>query len=210
MDKKIRNKQDIKLNPRKLASKVGAKETVKSILDAAALILEQEGFEHYTTNRIAGRAGVSIGSLYQYFPNKDAITITLIERESESLLVRIEEAVRASSLSEGIRALIRAAVNYQMTRPTLAKILDFEEARLEVLNAPFKNAAIAKSLLSEFFSKHVPPSMPVATVVGDVMAIMRVLNDRAGANDDRNMEKLEKKIFAAVTGYLLFYSLVIR
>ncbi|MFZ6654789.1 TetR family transcriptional regulator [Undibacterium sp. TJN19] len=208
MDKKIKSKQDKKLNPRKLASKTGAKETVKSILDAAALILEQNSFGNYTTNGIASRAGVSIGSLYQYFPNKDSITITLIERESASLVSCMEAIAQMSSFKEGIRLLIKAAVDYQMARPALAKRLDFEEARLVALNAPLENAAMAKSLLFKFFSRHVPESMPVAAIVGDVMAIMKALNDRAGFADDRDIEKLEAKILAAVSGYLSLYSLV--
>ena len=51
-------------------------------MEAAARILEERGLEGYTTNAVAERAGFSIGSLYQYFPNKDAITIALIQRET--------------------------------------------------------------------------------------------------------------------------------
>ena len=54
--------------------------TVEAILEAAAQVFERHGYAAGTTNRIAERAGVSIGSLYQYFPNKDAILVALVEQ----------------------------------------------------------------------------------------------------------------------------------
>src|SRR5262245_21790233 len=61
------------LNARKEAVQARAQSTVEAILGATAQVLEGIGFDAATTNRIAERAGVSIGSLYQYFPNKEAI-----------------------------------------------------------------------------------------------------------------------------------------
>ena len=55
-----------------------SQETVNIILEASARILESDGFRGFNTNAIATKAGVSIGSLYQYFPNKDAIILALI------------------------------------------------------------------------------------------------------------------------------------
>jgi hypothetical protein len=53
-------------------------ETVNVILEASARILELEGLRGFNTNTVAAKAGVSVGSLYQYFPNKDAILVALI------------------------------------------------------------------------------------------------------------------------------------
>ncbi|MFZ9087146.1 MAG: TetR/AcrR family transcriptional regulator, partial [Steroidobacteraceae bacterium] len=58
-----------------------AKVTSDSILEAAEIIIVNEGYEKATTNYIAEKAGVSIGSLYQYFPNKEAIISALIEQQ---------------------------------------------------------------------------------------------------------------------------------
>ncbi|WP_454277896.1 TetR/AcrR family transcriptional regulator [Sphingomonas sanguinis] len=66
------------MNPRKTARQGRSAATVDAIVEAAARILEAAGPSGYTTNAIAQRAGVSVGSLYQYFPNKDAITRALI------------------------------------------------------------------------------------------------------------------------------------
>ena len=73
-------------SPRKRPLQQRAIATVEAIVEASAHILEKDGFEHYSTNAIAERAGVSIGSLYQYFPSKDAITRALIAREMRSLI----------------------------------------------------------------------------------------------------------------------------
>ena len=58
--------------PRKSPAQSRSRATVEAILDAAAHILLTQGIGAASTNRIAGKAGVSIGSLYQYFPNKTA------------------------------------------------------------------------------------------------------------------------------------------
>ena len=68
------------LMPRKLPSQKRAKITVDTILEAAAQVFTELGYAACTTNKIAERAGISIGSLYQYFPNKDAIIVSLTEK----------------------------------------------------------------------------------------------------------------------------------
>lgn len=66
--------------PRKIPRQARSLATVEVILDATALLLVNEGYEQATTNRIAERAGVSIGSLYQYFPNREAVVAALAHR----------------------------------------------------------------------------------------------------------------------------------
>ncbi|MBV1920136.1 MAG: TetR/AcrR family transcriptional regulator [Pseudomonadales bacterium] len=65
------------LTPRKMASQARSKQTIEFILQAAAQVLEDKGYDKATTDRIAEKAGVSIGTLYQYFPNKDSIFVEL-------------------------------------------------------------------------------------------------------------------------------------
>src|ERR1700677_2744069 len=121
-----------RLDPRKPPTQSRATETVNAVLEAAARILERYGFEGYTTNAIAERAGVSIGSLYQYFPGKDAITVALIERECARLLADVSEAESLVGHRDAIDHLICAAVAHQMRRPRLARLLDLEENRLPI------------------------------------------------------------------------------
>ncbi len=69
--------------PRKVPAQARSRATVKAIVQAAAQVLEREGIQALTTKRIAEVAGVSIGSLYQYFPGKQAVVVALIERQLE-------------------------------------------------------------------------------------------------------------------------------
>lgn len=69
-----------RLRPRKTPRQRRAHETRARILDAARAVFEQHGYAHGTTNRIAVAAGLSVGSLYQYFPNKDAILVELVDQ----------------------------------------------------------------------------------------------------------------------------------
>ena len=85
--------------PRKSPSQERSRQTVDAIIEAAAQVFERHGYAGGTTNRIAERAGVSIGSLYQYFPNKEAILAVLLERhvaEAERIVARVMEHVAES------------------------------------------------------------------------------------------------------------------
>jgi AcrR family transcriptional regulator len=81
------------LVPRKLPRQERAQETVGAILKAAAAAFARDGYASTTTNHIARRAGVSVGSLYQYFPNKDAILGALYERHTADVDVAVERAI---------------------------------------------------------------------------------------------------------------------
>jgi AcrR family transcriptional regulator len=85
-----------------------AQATVDAILAATFELLETEGEARLTTNRIAERAGVSIGTLYQYFSNRDAILTAMGERQAEALRQKVTEIVLAAPEQDGIRTIIQA------------------------------------------------------------------------------------------------------
>jgi len=72
--------------PRKHASQHRSRATVDALIEATARILVKQGFDSASTNRIAEQAGVSVGSLYQYFPGKEALVAAVIERHQQDLL----------------------------------------------------------------------------------------------------------------------------
>lgn len=103
-----------------------ARQTVEAILDAVVRILKREGFQAITTNRVAEVAGVSIGSLYQYFPDRAAIFAALHERHIEEIdrlfaASFIEHA--GSPLDQLIRALVDAMIEAHATDPELYDLL---------------------------------------------------------------------------------------
>jgi len=103
-----------------------ARATVDAILFAAAHILKTDGFARTTTNRIAEKAGVSIGSLYQYFPNKEAIVAALRERYTDwyEECVRAEiERGRGLPLREGVRQAVERIVALNRLDPSLRTVL---------------------------------------------------------------------------------------
>ena len=124
---------------RKAPSQERSRLTVEAILDAAAQVFEKHGYAAGTTNRIADRAGVSIGSLYQYFPNKDAILIALTERHIEEgtsvmapLLARLDQT---TPLAQAIEGLVGAMVELHRQRPALHRVLVEEAPRPAKLRA---------------------------------------------------------------------------
>jgi AcrR family transcriptional regulator len=78
-------------NPlRKTPSQTRAMRTVDTLFEAATRILASEGEAGFTTNRIAERAGFSIGTLYQYFPSKEAIVVALVRRHRDRVLRELD------------------------------------------------------------------------------------------------------------------------
>lgn len=108
--------------------------TVDSIVDAAIQIFEQYGYAGGTTARIAERCGISIGSLYQYFPNKDAILVAVALRhiaEGEAVLAQLLNASdqRAVSLAALLRGWVEAMIALHARHPHLHRML-FEQVAL--------------------------------------------------------------------------------
>lgn len=75
---------------RKTPSQARARRTIETILEATAQILAEEGSERLTTNYLARRAGFSVGTIYQYFPNREAIILALIERQRGEVERRVQ------------------------------------------------------------------------------------------------------------------------
>src|SRR5271163_65770 len=95
--------------PRKRASQERSRATVDALVEATARILVREGFDKASTNRIAEKAGVSVGSLYQYFPSKEALVAAVMERHSQELMQVVRSViaeVAALPLEQAVRKLI--------------------------------------------------------------------------------------------------------
>jgi len=112
-----------------------AKFTVNVIKEAAAHILKEQGYEFFTTNKVAERAGVSIGSLYQYFPSKEAL-VAEIKRDHfidiRHLMLSAYQQTLNEPLEEVNRQLVLAAIAGHMIDPELHRILSHDIPELTV------------------------------------------------------------------------------
>ena len=106
-----------------------SKATVTAILDAAARILTESGYAAASTNRIAERAGVSIGSLYEYFPGKEAIFAELRRREGQTYYAELMAGLRPESPRVAIRHIVRSRLGWMRRNPTLYAALEAEIPR---------------------------------------------------------------------------------
>jgi AcrR family transcriptional regulator len=191
------------LKPRKAPLQRRSAATVDAILEAAARILESGGFDGYTTNAIAELAGVSIGSLYQYFPNRDALTAALIERETAGLLEAARAACEGTSCAAVLQRLTRAAAGHQMNRPALARMIDFEERRLPMLDRNRSVAAVLQQTIVDALRRPDAPRVAQAELAAqDVLAMTRGMVDAAGELGETDADGLQRRVYLAVTGYL--------
>lgn len=123
-------------SPRKLPTQARAQATVDAILRAAAHILRTDGWDACNTNAVAKRAGVSIGSLYQYFPSKEALITMLTEQhatEAHEVLINAlaTAAMTPMGIEDTVRAYIRAMVTVHAEDPKLHRVLQVQVPRLE-------------------------------------------------------------------------------
>lgn len=118
-------KQEKRLNPRRKPVQPRSMNTCEVILEASAQVFTSLGYVRATTNRIAERAGISIGSLYQYYPNKDAILVALLERHMATGPEILSAKVNSNmTLKEIIAVAIETAIEVNERDPELHKILD--------------------------------------------------------------------------------------
>jgi len=109
--------------PRKKPRQRRSQETVAAILEATARVLRAEGLEGASTNKIAKVAGVSVGSLYQYFPNKQALVVALAHQHSHEQLAQLTallgDDLIAGAPADVVRRYVRATIEVHKEDPEL-------------------------------------------------------------------------------------------
>jgi AcrR family transcriptional regulator len=198
----------IQLKPRKTAAQQRSAMMVETILQAATRVLEKESLAGFNTNRVAEVAGVSIGSVYQYFPNKEALMAALILRTQQTLAEGITQLIHQTQgkpLHEAIAALAKLAVQQQFGKPLLAAALDHEEKRLPVqkILANSETSLIQSvQILLNRHKKELPRKLP-ASAAQDCITLTKALTDSAaiGKHDSND---LEQRIIRTLMGYLNF------
>ncbi|MEW5740210.1 MAG: TetR/AcrR family transcriptional regulator [Myxococcota bacterium] len=115
-----------RVTPRKRPSQGRSRATVEAIVQATARVLLKDGYEACTTNRVAEAAGVSIGSVYQYFPNKESLVVAVMERHlgqmQEALVRRLGEMADAD-LPTVVRGMVGGMLEMHRIQPKLHRVL---------------------------------------------------------------------------------------
>jgi AcrR family transcriptional regulator len=206
-----------RFQPRKRPKQDRAAQTRQRILDSAARVFAEYGYAAGTTNRIAEHAELSIGSLYQYFPNKDSILHALMDAHVEAgrqLLVERLSCGLPERLDDALRLVVRATIDNHRDNPRLHRVL-FEEAprapaflsRLHVLEETMVDATV--DLLDSHPAVRARGRLSARVVVATIESLVHRL---ITAPDPVDPQRLEDEIVALLAGYLgrQFVSSVIR
>jgi AcrR family transcriptional regulator len=197
-----------RLQPRKQPRQVRAQLTRNRILTAAARVFAEHGYAGGTTNRIAERARISVGSLYQYYPNKDAILAELTIRHLDAGLDALRLRGRTTlphSLDEIIRVFVRAVVDSHREDPRLLRVI-FEQAPRsdELLEKISHNERLfveyTRELLDTHPEAHVTDTETAARLV--VTTVELVVHQLISAPDPIDVHRFEDELVAMLTRYL--------
>ncbi|MBW2295214.1 MAG: TetR/AcrR family transcriptional regulator [Deltaproteobacteria bacterium] len=113
--------------PRRKAKQARSRETIDVVIEAAARVLLREGYARASTNRIAETAGVSVGTIYQYFADKDEIFDALLQREANRVVEALASVVPDPELSleQTLRGMLSLGVELQPNGPELYHYLEY-------------------------------------------------------------------------------------
>lgn len=194
--------------PRKAPRQARSRHTVDTILEATARVFAENGYAGTNTNLIADKAGLSVGSVYQYFPNKDSLIAALHQRHGEQMQQTVE-AVLASPVAPTLRAhiegMVRALLAAHMLEPELHKMLELE---FPFFDAPQSDSEPdrgifhrVRKLLGDWRAEITPNDLDLATWV--ILHIIESMVHAAVIDPPRfDSAAIESAISDAVIGYL--------
>jgi len=195
--------------PRKAPRQQRSQHMVEAILEATARILAERGYAGTNTNLVAARAGVSVGSVYQYFPNKDALLTALHERHARQMHDAVDTVLVAPagvSLRVQLGAIVRAWLLAHRREPALHRVLEKEFA---FFDAPAEDSAAdndiarrMRALLEAYRGEIGIDDLDLATWI--VLRMMESLVHAAVLDAPPQFEAaaIEAAIVDALAGYL--------
>jgi AcrR family transcriptional regulator len=180
-------------------------------LDATARVLTRHGYDRASTNRIAATAGVSVGSLYQYFPNKEALVAALVARHNREMLDLLREALKevaSLDLATAVAKLVRAAVDAHRVDPALHRVFDEQVprmgqlAKIEALEG--ETFRLVRSYLeqrrNEISVRDLDSATSILVTTVEALTHQFVIH-RPGA-PERDRDRFIDEVSRLVTGYL--------
>ena len=201
--------------PRRTPKQGRSRATVNAILQAAARILAADGYDDLQTNRVVEVAGVGIGSLYEYFPNKDALVLGLADQFAATLQRELQEAhssLDGLGLDDALARLVRTAFSVYERQPKLAAELLRRGPGLGA-DSPLDRIEVPiRMQLADLLSKHIGvvdvPSLDIASTV-IVRSVRRLIDDAFAGSSSREVfpghmaAEIEKEIVTMLRRYLM-------
>jgi len=196
-----------RIRQRKQPVQARAQGTVAAVVEATLQVLVAEGYAALTTTRVAARAGVSVGTLYQYFPDKRSLVTALKVQYFELIVSRIAEAARRSAglpLEPAVRAMVRALLEVKRKHHDLTIAL--REPMLEaggdaiVREATGRLAAEVQRVLEAAAPGLADASTAAATLVAAIEGVVGAVVYTA----PRRLKEpeLEEELVALAVGYI--------
>ncbi|WP_424186702.1 TetR/AcrR family transcriptional regulator [Actinokineospora sp. G85] len=198
---------DRRSEPRRKPRQVRAELTRQRILTAAAHVFAEHGYAAGTTNRIAERARVSIGSLYQYFPNKGAILAELaVQHIDRGAWTDADELdLSPGTLEATVRALVRDAIDNHSDNPQLLRVM-LEETPLspELLDTIDRHGKLRIAQVRDLIVRHPDIRVGDPDVAAEIILFTVEMNTHKfmAAQPTIPVEALEDELVAMVAGYL--------
>jgi AcrR family transcriptional regulator len=197
------------LTKRKSPVQQRSRQTVAVILEATTQVLVARGYESTTTGAVAERAGVSIGTLYQYFPNKASLVAALIEQHVREVLSMVETALQQSAAAgpeQTLKALVRASLDAHRVNPALHKVLAEQVPREGHLGQVMDvSAQIAARLQAHFVPRLPQVPRPRIRILAFVLeSTIEALTHRAVIDGPQWLSngQLEQEAIALLEPYL--------
>ena len=185
------------LTPRKAPVQARSAATIEALHVAAIQVLTREGLGRCTTTRIAERAGMSVGSLYQYYPNRDALLAAVLERHLDGITRAVEQACsdqRGKPVSQMASALVIAFVTAKLRDSRESKALyAVAEARggAKLVARMYRRmvAAVAAMLADAPDARFDDPTMTATIALGALVGPVRsLLEGHAPAQYEARLE----------------------
>jgi AcrR family transcriptional regulator len=188
--------------PRRKAKQERSRQMVQALLQAAARVLEERGYAAATTNRIAETAGASVGTLYEYFPNKEAIYEALIEQEIAAIAaaVRIADLDLDTPLHDSVERIVKLAMAAMRHGP------DFLRSLQQVPGAVFqRHLASARQSIIELVRQLLEARRHELQVTDLELAAFIAVSAAEGIGANVSADRFDDRLADEVTTLLTLY-----
>lgn len=198
----------VPLNPRKSPVQARSAASVDAILDATVQVLLQVGKQRLTTTRVASRAGVSVGTLYQYFPNKSALLRAVLRRHLEQVMEAVKRICREQqgcALEQMAEAVITAFLAAKMN-DTPASVAfysvssDVDGASIVRETAEALNRALVEMLVTASNPLTKDPQLVASIMQGAMAGVSRRLLE--SHSPEKELPRMQQELISLISAYL--------